>query len=114
VKIESYSFGVLTFGGVLYRQDLIILGERVLAGWRRLSGHSLAPADLEDVMNFRPEILVVGRGSLGVMKVPPSTFSFLEKEGIEVIAERTAAACRIFNAELHRGRNAAGAFHLTC
>jgi hypothetical protein len=114
MRIESYGFGKIVIEGSSYTKDVIVLPGRVLSPWWRREGHSLEPADLEEVVGEAPEVLVVGTGAMGVMKVPDSTVSWLGSKGIEVRAMRTGSAVEEFNALSASGRKAAAALHLTC
>ncbi len=109
--IESYGFGRIVIDGMTYTSDVIIFPDRVLSSWWRKEGHSLDIEDLREVVEFKPEILVIGTGHSGLMKPKDETLEFLESKGIEVIVERTKKACDILNS---LGSNAVGAFHLTC
>ncbi len=111
--IESYAFGRIVVDGQRYFRDLIIYPDRVEAGWWREEGHSVSPADLWEVIQARPEVLVIGQGSFGRMDVPAETRRALEEAGIEVIVEPTGRACETFN-RLSATRRAAAALHLTC
>ncbi len=116
--IESYSFGRLVFKGKLYTRDLIILSEgsflRVIDNWWRKEGHYLQVEDLEEVWKFKPEVLVIGTGASGVMRVAPDVLTKAKEFGIEVIFQLTSEAVRSFNSYLNQGKRLAGAFHLTC
>jgi hypothetical protein len=121
MHIDSYSFGVMKVDGTEYRGDLIIFAsrgavapDRVWPNWWRKEGHSLAVEDLGDVIDFKPEILVVGKGASGLMDVPASTIKTLREHGIKVVAENTSRACTIFNKQAESGKKVVGAFHLTC
>jgi hypothetical protein len=113
MKIERYSFGSITIDGRTYTSDVIIYPERVDASWWRKEGHNLNIVDLKDVINAKPEVLVVGTGSPGLMKVPKETLSHLESKGIEVHVSLTAKAVELFN-DLQSERKVIAAFHLTC
>ena len=114
MHIESYSFGVMKIDGIEYSSDLMILGDKVVENWWRNDGHSLAVEDLQEVFEFKPDVLVVGQGASGLMKVPESTKKAIEQEGVKLIAGDTRRMCDVFNEEIARTSKAAGAFHLTC
>ena len=113
MKIEHYSFGSMKVNGKIYGADLIVFPDRVVAGWWRRRGHSLALEDLEDVIAYGPEMLIIGTGASGAMDVPDSTLIALKKKGIEVIYTRTHDAVDMFN-EKSGSKRVVGAFHLTC
>ena len=112
--IESYRFGRITILGHTYREDVTIIGRKVLPGWRRQSGHLVTEGDLVDVLGYRPDILVIGRGSLGMMRVHESLSGLCSELGIELVTRRTGPAVTAFNAFLAGEATVAGAFHLTC
>lgn len=114
MRIESYSYGNITVDGKTYFSDLIVFPNRIRSEWWRKEGHSLSIIDLNEVVKFKPEILVVGKGTIGRMDVPYSTKLALKERNIEIIDARTDKAVQIFNEQIQMGRNVAGAFHLTC
>ncbi|HFC98539.1 MAG TPA: hypothetical protein ENJ40_08815 [Thermosulfurimonas dismutans] len=112
--IEAYRFGEMVIEGRAYRRDLKIIEGRVHPDWWRKEGHLLQPEDLEDVWAARPEILVVGTGASGVMRVDPRVKEKAASLGIELEAYPTSRAVERFNQLQAQGRRVAGAFHLTC
>jgi len=111
--IDSYDFGRIVINGKRYNSDLIVFPDKVGDGWWRKEDHQLHVEDLKDVLEAKPEVLVVGTGYSGLMTVPPETRKYVESEGIELIAQRTAEACKTFN-RLVQSRKVVAALHLTC
>ena len=111
--IDSYDFGQIVIDGKRYNSDLIVFPDRVRDGWWRKEGHRLHVEDLKEVFEAEPEVLVVGTGYSGLMTVPPETKRYIESEGIELIAQKTAEACKTFNRLVKSGKVVA-ALHLTC
>ncbi len=111
--INSYQFGVIIVNGRRYTSDVIIYPDRVGDNWWRREGHSLFPQDLEEVVREKPEIVVIGSGNSGLMKVPPSTRRWIEGKGIRLKVEPTQAACQIYN-QLQKTHKIVAALHLTC
>ncbi|MCD6529472.1 Mth938-like domain-containing protein [Candidatus Bathyarchaeota archaeon] len=114
--IDSYGFGRIVVDGKEYTSDVIVFSDRVLDGWWRKEGHRLHLQDLREVLEAepKPEVLVVGTGYFGIMKVTEEVKRYLKSSGIEVIAQPTKQACQTFNDLLESGRRVAAAFHLTC
>jgi hypothetical protein len=67
MNIAAYRFGSIEIDGHTYTSDVIITPERVVDSWWRQQGHSLAVADLADVVAARPEVLVIGTGCWDVV-----------------------------------------------
>jgi len=114
MRIDSYSFGVMKVDGREYRQDLIIFPDKIRSNWWRREGHSLAIEDLGDIIEFKPELLIVGTGASGMMEIPAATKQALQNAGIQIIVQKTSQACNTFNQQAECGKKVVGAFHLTC
>jgi hypothetical protein len=104
----------MRIAGKTYTDDLKIINGKVSAHWWRHRGHRLVGADIEDVMAAKPEVLVVGTGFAGRMRVPDDTLRLLSDKGITVVIKTTPQAVTAFNRLVNNGRAAAGAFHLAC
>lgn len=113
MKITHYSFGKITVDGKTYTSDVIIYPGRVDASWWRKESHYLQAADLTEVINAKPDILVIGTGYSGVMVVPEETARFVRSKGIEIRVERTEKAVELYN-NLQEGKVVIAALHLTC
>lgn len=114
MHIDSYRFGEMLVNGRSYTSDLIIFGDRIEDQWWRENGHVVMLQDLGDVVSASPEVLVVGRGKLGAMKIPEETMDAIEDAGIQIVDARTEEAVEVFNQLAHAGKTVVGAFHLTC
>jgi len=113
MKIEHYSFGNITIDGKTYTSDVIIYPDRVDSSWWRKQGHNLEVTDLIEVIAAKPEVVVIGTGSFGVMKVPKETISHFDSKGIEVYVAKTGEAVELFN-EIQKDKKVIAALHLTC
>jgi hypothetical protein len=114
MNIDDYCFGRIVIDGRSYTSDVIVFPDRVNDGWWRNEGHELCPADLWEVVQEKPAVLVAGTGKSGLMKVLSETEVYLEQQGIKLIVERTAEACQTFNRLSRSGERAVAALHLTC
>jgi hypothetical protein len=111
--IESYDFGRIVIDGRKFGSDVVIFPDRIDGNWWRKEGHTLGVDDVKEIVEAKPEVLVVGTGYSGLMKIHPQTEQYLRSSGIELIAARTEKACKIYN-ELYKSKRAVAAFHLTC
>lgn len=114
VNVESYSFGSIIIDGKTYDSDVIIHADRVDARWWRREGHSLCMEDLRDALQPSPDVIVVGTGFYGVMRVPNETRESITSLGVELVAQKTGDAYKTFNQLVSSGKRVVGAFHLTC
>lgn len=112
--IDSYQFGRMVIDGRSYRSDLIICEHQVRPDWWRRAGHELCVADIEPaIADFAPQVLIVGTGRFGLMRILPETESFLRSRAIQLIAEKTGIAYTTYN-RLASTTKVMAAFHLTC
>ncbi len=111
--IDSYSFGKIIVDGERYSNDLKIFPDEVKDDWWRRDGHKVRPEDIEDILEFSPEMLVIGTGAYGKVEISEKTVDALRDEGIEIIAEKTEDACQKYN-EVCDEKEAVAALHLTC
>jgi hypothetical protein len=115
MRIEGYSFGRIRIDGVGYSKDVILLGGEVISPWwRSAGGHVFAPDDLSAVIEAAPEVVCLGTGAFGRVRVQPETVEAFARSGTEVIQYRTARAVEEFNRLTAEGRDVAAALHLTC
>jgi len=114
IMIDRYELGSIIIGGKKYVDDVIILPEKIIDGWRRKESHRLSVDDLKDILarQPKPDVFVVGTGFYGRVKVPSQVVSALESRGIELVVEPTHLASKTFNRLLESGKNAVAAFHL--
>jgi hypothetical protein len=111
--IDGYDFGEITIDGKTYHSDVIIYKDRVDDSWRRMEGHRLSLGDVVQILDMKPEILIIGTGAEGVMVVPEKVKAGIEAKDIKVIAKRTGEACGEYN-RLSPSKNVIAALHLTC
>jgi len=112
--IDSYSFGQIVVNGKRYTNDIIIFPNRIKDNWWRKIGHRIDIEDLKEAIQEKPEILVVGTGYFGFVKVPAEVKEYVKRKGIELIAQSTKDACNTFNSLLKSGKKVVAALHLAC
>ena len=111
--IESYNFGQIVVNGKNYTSDVIIFPDRVQGDWWRDDSHELTLKDITGIMAENPEILLVGTGASGMMRVLPEVEREAEARNIQFIVQPTGEACDIYN-QLSRVQRVMAALHLTC
>lgn len=111
--IDAYDFGRIVVNGKAYTGDVIIFPDGVKANWWRKEGHALHIEDIESVVKAKPEVLILGTGKYGILKVSAQTREYIESQGIAVIIEPTDKACEVYN-EISQDKKAVAALHLTC
>jgi len=111
--INSYSFGNITIDNQKFTKDLIIYPDHINSNWRRKTGHLLTEADITEIIEYKPEILIIGIGASGLMKVDERVKEKLKALGIEVVIMKTAEAVMEYN-RIYKEKKIVCALHLTC
>ncbi|MGM0423471.1 MAG: Mth938-like domain-containing protein [Thermodesulfobacteriota bacterium] len=113
--IEDYSFGRIKIKGRSYSQDVKILTDgRVQDSWWRRTGHQVDVSDVQDILEENPEVLVLGKGSPGLMQSTSKLGAELQKRGIQLIELPSQEAATRFNELYSQGKRVCAGFHLTC
>ena len=111
--IEEYGFGEIRVSGMTYHSDVIIYPDHVDSKWWRKEGHSLDMEDIKQVIDASPEVIIVGTGRPGLMKVPEKTLDEIRKLNIVAIVMPTEQACKEYN-RIAPERKTIACLHLTC
>ena len=107
--IDSYSFGSITIDGIKFTKDLIIYHDHITLNWRRKTGHLLVETDIAEILDNKPEVLIIGTGASGLMKVDDK----VKNLGVELIIRKTAEAVAEYN-RIYKDKKVVCALHLTC
>jgi hypothetical protein len=102
--IDSYGFGRITINGKRYTNDVIVFSDRVKDNWWRKEGHRLQVEDIETVVKQKPEVLVVGTGYYGLVKIPVETIEYLKSKGVKLIAQKHGKPVQRTTTSWNRGK----------
>ena len=112
--IEKYSFGKIVVNGVTYTNDIKIVQGRVVSDWWREKGHSVGIEDIQDILESKPSVLVIGKGQPGMMRSSRSLHRYLKKNDIELIEEKTSQAITTCNRLAQQKKEVSAGFHVSC
>jgi hypothetical protein len=112
--ITAYEFGRIAIADSSYTSDVIVAPEQVIDSWWRKEGHNLQIEDLDDILQAKPDLLIIGTGYYGRMQVPDETRQYLEKQGIKVLQAKTGEAVTEYNQLQKEYARIVAALHLTC
>ena len=112
--ITDFSFGKIVVNSKTYTDDIKIIRGRVISDWWRKSGHRVDVEDITDILETRPEIVVIGKGSPGLMQTAAALRERLAVHNIGLIEEKTSSAIEIFNKLYQEGEKVAAGFHVGC
>jgi uncharacterized protein len=109
--VTAYGAGFIEVNRQRYGTSLIILPDRVVTDWAAGGFDALAVADVERLLEFQPQVLLLGTGSRQRFPPPSLMRPIIEARiGYEVMD--VGAACRTFNVLIGEGRQVLGALLL--
>ena len=111
--VESYTFGMVKIDGHTYTSDLKIFPDKIKPNWWREEGHELHIADIEDALSFLPEIMIIGTGASGALRVSDEVRKYIESLGIKLIILPTKEAIEKHNSNTSV-KKIITCLHLTC
>jgi len=112
MHIDSTQFGNVVIDGEKYSQVLIIgdsVVERDDVKLQEIYGtsHKIGEWEVQELLKEDPEIIVIGTGQNGAMKID------LKLEGVEIISDITPKAIEIFNKK-SKNKKVNALIHTTC
>lgn len=118
MRIERTEFGSITIDGEIYPYDVLIrLSGKIRKRKKKLSkkhygtSHIVSLDEAEFVYEKGSDLLVVGTGQNGNLRLSPEAAEFFSRNGCSVLAEPTPHAIATFNEA--KGEKI-GLFHVTC
>jgi hypothetical protein len=119
VRFDSTWFGGVSINGKRYRDVLIVKGdiidrENIIPGWfEGRSHHTIYKHELEKLLEGDPEIIIIGNGQDGVLRVPADVEEAIKKKGIQLIVLETPEAIEEYN-RLAEKKKVNALIHTTC
>lgn len=98
----------------MYNHDVVIYPEGVLSDWWRIEGHRLQLADVKNFLGMKVDVVIIGTGYDGVMRVDEEVIDAFKKSCPEVYVLKSRQAVRKYNEEVSKGRKVLLLIHLTC
>ena len=114
IMIMDFSFGRIVVNGQTCNSDIKMVQGTLVPDWWRKSGHTVEIEDVQDALDTDPEILVIGKGQPGYMRISDSLREHLAEKNVKLIEELTPKAIETFNLLFKEGRRVAGGFHVGC
>mgnify|MGYP006292877295 CR=1 FL=1 len=114
MDIRDIHFGRISIQGEVYTKDLKICGDQVLCPWWRKKGHQVDVEDVQDLIRAGPEILVIGKGSPGLMQATDRLKNVLQEQGVDLVEAPTPEAVAEYLRLRGQGKKVDLGVHLFC
>jgi uncharacterized protein len=106
--VTGYGNGYIEINRQRYEASLVLLPDRIAPDWVRGGFAALTEADLRRLLDFRPELVLLGTGARQRFPQPALLRPLIEARiGFEVMDLQ--AACRTYNILMGEGRRVAAA-----
>ena len=119
MPINATTFGAITINGKIYDHDVIIrLSGAVEKRRKRLSkemygtSHIVSKAEAKFVFEDDCELLIVGAGQDGNVRLSPEAIEYFDKKHCRVVLQRTPEAILTYNKSSQKKK--AALMHVTC
>jgi uncharacterized protein len=104
--ITGYSAEYIEINKARYAHNLIVMADKLILDWQATDFASLAEAHFAQIVDLKPEVVLLGTGEKHQFLHPKIVQSLTEKN-IPLECMTTAAACRTYNFLMSEGRNVA-------
>lgn len=118
MHIDRTEFGSITIDGKIYDHDVTIaLSGHVKRRHKKLSkevygtSHIISKAEAKEIFEKGSELLIIGTGQEGNVRLSPEAEKYLAKETCEVLLQPTPDAIKTFN---RRHGHKIALIHVTC
>lgn len=111
VLIDKVSYGEISIGGKTYYSDLVIWWSGKVALLPKT--HLIDPPLLKKILKPETEILLIGLGLEGTVRILPSVEEELKKKKIKLLLDKTENALEIFNGLAILGKKIIAVMHVT-
>ena len=109
--ITAYDDGLIKVNGTVHTTSLIIAPEQLDTEWAAETFDDLSTESLAPVLEWGPEIVVLGTGAR--QRFPtPAVFRMFQEKGVGLEVMDTGSACRTYNVLMAEGRRVAAALLL--
>ena len=109
--ITAYGADYIEIDKLRYHNNLIVTADKLILDWQATDFASLSQADLAQLVELKPEVVLLGTGEKHQF-LHPKNYANLTKLGIPLECMTTGAACRTYNFLMSEGRNVAAAIFI--
>ncbi len=117
MKVRFVDFGRIEIDGQAYDYDVVIdkgqlfkRKKKPSKAYRQQYGHT--PLSADEKIPWGGQRLIVGTGAYGRLPIMPEVLAEAKQRGIELVAVRTAEACRLVSDQATKQVRAI--LHVTC
>jgi hypothetical protein len=114
VLINSTEFGSITIDGKTYDSDIIVSWDGEIKEARTFVRHLFGNNELKELIKKNPDVIIVGTGDSGFLKVSDEVRSLCKQKNVELVEMISKKAIEKFNDNLKKGKKVIVFIHITC
>ena len=103
-QIKSVSTGKIYINGEMYTHSLIVSPNKLITNWNPTSIETITDDDLLLLLEFNPDIILLGTGEKSII-LPAKKLACLLEKKFHAECMNTASACRTYTILISEGRN---------
>lgn len=111
IAIRNVADGEIRIGDRTYRKTIALTTTAVVEDWPPKPVDALTPEDFTPLLEFGPELIVLGTGDNNIFAPKQVTFA-LARQGVGLEVMNTSAAARTFNVLAGEGRKIAAVLYV--
>lgn len=105
-QIQSISPGKIIINKKPYENSVLISADKLISPWHPKNAAEITESDLLQILELKPDIILIGTGEKSVILPAKKLTPLLEKQ-FHVECMNTAAACRVYTILVSEGRKVA-------
>lgn len=117
-KIDKLSFGSIVIDGKKYRRDVLILADGTVkkrkGGFFMFGSHNIKKREIEELIQGKPELIVIGTGTDGVANVAADAESRAKEKNLSLLIQPSYDAVAKLNELTEQKKRVAALIHITC
>jgi polyphosphate kinase 2 (PPK2 family) len=109
--VQAFEYGQITIADKDYTEDILVFPNGDIELSNRTDEHEVKLEDIKALIKSKPEVLVLGLGTIGMVKVKPELKKKLSAQGIELHAYKSEKAIETYK-DIRTQKSTAALFHL--
>lgn len=109
--IQAFEYGRITIADKDYTKDVLISPGGDIGISKRENEHVVTMEDIKPLIKEKPEVLILGLGTIGMVKVRPDVKKKVSAQGIKLHAYKTEKAVELYR-DLRSQKSTAALIHL--
>jgi len=117
-KVDNLNFGSIVVNGKEYGYDVVVMPDGTVrereASKKRFGSHNISKAEIEVLVNTKPDAVVIGTGTSGVARVASDATTYAQENKVDLAVLPSPEAVDKLNRLADESKRVAALIHITC